>query len=247
MAKSVVNLLLGSILVVLVATGCGKSSEPESGPIIIRKKIAMTKESTALAAKPGKLPARTKTAKPEIKAEKPAPVLAKKGKEEIAKAKPGLPPGQKKPAVEPAEKPSPLLVKKLGGKPTYFYDPTGKPDPFKPLFVTGVERIAPRARAAKAKKPKLPLTPLQRVDLSQLKVVGVIVSPTGNKALVEEASGKGYIVSKGTYVGTNFGKVKQILRDRILVEEQEEDFLSGGSKPVTRELKLLRKVGDTTR
>jgi type IV pilus assembly protein PilP len=102
--------------------------------------------------------------------------------------------------------------------------------------------MAPAKKKGKKKK-RLPLTPLQRIGLSQLKLVGIIVSPTGNKALVEEPSGKGYIISKGTYVGTNFGRVKKVLNDRVIVEEEVEDFSSGEMKPQTTELRLQKRPG----
>jgi type IV pilus assembly protein PilP len=83
------------------------------------------------------------------------------------------------------------------------------------------------------------------VDLSQLKLVGIIVSPTGNKALVEEPSGKGYVITRGTYVGPNFGRVKRILPDRVVVEEEVEDFFSGEMQLQTSELILQKKLGES--
>ena len=257
MTTSVVNLFLGFILMVLAAGGCGNQSEPESsrGPTIVRKKIVMTKDSAPQAVKPGRQVAtKPKTAKPAVKAPEKAQVLAKKDKDKVSEAKAvpqpaskqvkAQPPSpEKKAAAQPAESAIPLLAKGIGKKSTYFYDPAGKPDPFRALFATDTgQRMVPVK--SKVKKPKLPLTPLQRIDLSQLKLVGVIISPTGNKALVEEPSGKGYIISKGTYVGTNFGLVKRILKDRVVVEEEVEDYLSGGTKVRTKELTLYKKAGD---
>ena len=40
--------------------------------------------------------------------------------------------------------------------------------------------------------------------------------PRGNKALVEEADGKGYVVSMGTYVGNNGGRVTRAVIEEIL-------------------------------
>jgi type IV pilus assembly protein PilP len=75
-------------------------------------------------------------------------------------------------------------------------------------------------------------------------LVAIVLAPSGNKALVEDPSGKGYIVSRGTYVGQNYGRIKSILKDRIIVEEEVEDFVSRSMKTRTRELKLHKKVGD---
>ncbi|OQW99315.1 MAG: hypothetical protein BWK80_63195 [Desulfobacteraceae bacterium IS3] len=130
------------------------------------------------------------------------------------------------------------------------YDPAGKIDPFAPLFKE--ETNAPKKEEEKKDKPKkdkkervrrAPMTPLEKVDLSQLKLVGIIRSEAGNRALVEEASGKGYIVTKGTYIGINSGKVSEILRDRIIVEEEEEDLL-GEVVIRKREIKMRGAKGD---
>ena len=50
-----------------------------------------------------------------------------------------------------------------------------------------------------------------------------MLSDKGNKALVQDASGKGYVVHEGTFIGTNAGRVSEILNDRVIIEEQIED------------------------
>ena len=104
---------------------------------------------------------------------------------------------------------------------TDFYNPEGKLDAFEPLFKK--ERVSLAVGKKKIKRRK-PLTPLERVNLSQLTLVGIIRSPSGNRALVQESSGKGYVVKKGTYIGTNSGKIVQILKDTIIIEEESEDI-----------------------
>ncbi|MBW1743851.1 MAG: pilus assembly protein PilP [Deltaproteobacteria bacterium] len=124
---------------------------------------------------------------------------------------------------------------------TNLYDPSKKIDPFEPVSVAKPTQAAPSM--SESRQRRLPLTPLQKVDLSQLRVVGIIISLDGNKALVEGPLGKGYVVHRGTYVGSNFGQVKGILKDRIIVEEKVEDYLSGEMKPQTRELRLRKRPG----
>jgi type IV pilus assembly protein PilP len=94
-------------------------------------------------------------------------------------------------------------------------------DPFEPLFNGKSGRIA--AKKKRAKRASRPRTPLEAIDLSQLRLVGVTLSAKGNTALVEDASGKGYVIKKGTYIGANAGKVIQILKDRFIIEEEIED------------------------
>jgi type IV pilus assembly protein PilP len=120
------------------------------------------------------------------------------------------------------------------------YNPEGKLDPFAPLFKA--KRITQAIK--KKKKVRLtPRTPLEKIDLSQLKLVAVILSQRGNKALVQEATGKGYIVKKGVYIGLSPGKIVQILKDRIIIEEEAEDIY--GKKSISKkELKLQKPPGE---
>jgi Tfp pilus assembly protein PilP len=87
-------------------------------------------------------------------------------------------------------------------------------DPFEPSF-----RNKPRTTPKKSK----PSSPLEKLDPSQLKLVGVMLSDKGNKALLEDASGKGHMIQEGTHIGINAGKVSQILKDRVIIEEKIED------------------------
>ena len=127
------------------------------------------------------------------------------------------------------------------------YNPKGKPDPFAPLFrdepkKAAINASAPDASRSKRKK-RAPTTPLEKVDLSQLKLVATVRSPNGNAALVEDASGKGFIVKTGTYIGINSGSVVQIAKDRIVVEEETETLL-GEISLQKRELKLQKPPGE---
>lgn len=127
-------------------------------------------------------------------------------------------------------------VKKEEEKP-YSYSPAGKVDPFKPFIeltppppamarAPGMAPEKPKTTAAPPKpRPKRPTpapTPLQRFDLAQLKVVGIIAHPEGNRALIEDPTGKGYIVSEGTAIGLKRGIVKKISPEGVVVEEEEE-------------------------
>ncbi len=111
----------------------------------------------------------------------------------------------------------------------YSYNPVGKPDPFRPFI-----QLASRgSRTAAA-------TPLQKFDISQLKLVAIITASDGNIALVEDATGKGYFLRKGTWIGKNDGKVTRILKDSVIIHEVYQDIF-GQSK--TNEVTLfLHKV-----
>jgi len=105
-------------------------------------------------------------------------------------------------------------------EPEYQYNPAGKPDPFKPFI-----ELTP----VREKVRTTPLTPLQKYDISQLKLVAIISSPEGNVALVEDTAGRGYFIKRGTEIGKNEGKVTKILKDRVIIEELYLD-VSGQAK-----------------
>lgn len=96
----------------------------------------------------------------------------------------------------------------------FTYDPVGKPDPFKPFI-----QLTPIRESSRG----TPLTPLQKYDISQLKLVAIIIAPEGNIALVEDAAGKGYFLKRGVWIGKNDGKVTKILKDKVIVEEVFQD------------------------
>jgi type IV pilus assembly protein PilP len=121
------------------------------------------------------------------------------------------------------------------------YNPDGKIDPFIPLLKDEPQKVLPDTKTKKEKRE--PTTPLERVDLSQLKLTAIIRTPSGFKAMVEEITGKGYIVSVGTYIGIHSGSVTNILKDRVIVEEEVEDALGAVSNRNT-ELKFQKPTGE---
>jgi len=110
----------------------------------------------------------------------------------------------------------------------YRYDPASKRDPF----------LSPFSLAAEQGTPEEAKTPLQRFDLGQLKLVGVILKADEPKALVEDSGGLGYIVTQGTLIGSKGGVIKAIEPRRVVVEEYETDFY-GKRQAQERELQLF--------
>ncbi len=91
-------------------------------------------------------------------------------------------------------------------------------DPFRPMNLR--TKTPPRAREN--------LSPLERFELGQLKIVGIIWDLEEPRALIEDTAGLGYIVKVGTPIGSNDGTVKAIGRSEVIVEEFYED--SRGAK-----------------
>ena len=102
------------------------------------------------------------------------------------------------------------------------YDPKGKTDPFEPLF----KNISKKEENITF-TPKLPPKghqpgDLEKIDLSQLKLTGIVISTNRNLGLVQEASGKGYIIYRGSYIGTRGGRVSDILKNKVIIKETME-------------------------
>lgn len=116
-----------------------------------------------------------------------------------------------------------------------FYTRKGRIDPFEP-FLRKPEPEVPVDKQAELTR-RVPRTPLEKIELSQLRLTGILRAENKTRALVQEASGKGYIVDEGTYIGNKGGQVAKILKDRITVSEKALDVF-GKINVVERELKL---------
>lgn len=120
------------------------------------------------------------------------------------------------------------------------YIAEGRLDPFRTLIQ---EKPEVKREEDRQVERRVPQTPLEKVDLSQLKLVGIIRSPMGPRAMVEESSGRGYVVVVGTYMGLNSGKVTAIEGERLVVTEIVET-LSGEIREERRELRLQKPTGE---
>jgi type IV pilus assembly protein PilP len=218
---------------VFMATGCGKSERPKSEPVVIKKRIS-EKELPA-GRKQEKAPAAQKTGQsaPEKKMSS-----APGAPEAKAPTSTGGPATEEKSAAE-SSAPAVSLSEKLADV-TPRYNPKGKIDPFEPLYK---EKPSVISSAEKKFVRRRPLTPLEKIDLSQLKLVGIIRAKSGNMAMVQDATGKGYVIAKGTYIGVHGGHVVKITKDGAVVQEELEDIF--GKRTVSqKELKLQRPAGE---
>lgn len=120
------------------------------------------------------------------------------------------------------------------------YEKGGKVNPFEPLLRDeGAQSTENKLTA----KKRIPQSPLEKIDLGQLKLVGIVAAVSGHRALMEENSGKGYIIVKGTYIGSNSGKVVDIEIDKVVIEEEFEDAY-GKTILKKREIALPKPPGE---
>ncbi|OGR15483.1 MAG: hypothetical protein A2277_09475 [Desulfobacterales bacterium RIFOXYA12_FULL_46_15] len=114
-----------------------------------------------------------------------------------------------------------------------YYDSQGRVDPFLPLIQEKVEE----PQSAIDDNPQRILTPLEKIELGQIRLVAIVTMENKKIAMVEEATGKGYEVIIGTYIGRNQGKVSEINDSSIMVTELVKDF-RGKLKEQIQEIKL---------
>lgn len=245
-----INIIIGILCLVQLIIGCGDNNKTPQKAVAVSKKIVAKSDAVST-------PVQTtavETEKQAVSFQQPAAPVASetlaadKGKPDSAgqtdKQKTGVSPTGVKPGVlTPAEQiiasVSQTETAKMQPEGIVSYNPEGKIDPFAPLFKEGTASSPEKQE----KERRIPRTPLEMVDLGQLKLVAIMHANSGNKALVEEASGKGYIVAKGTYMGMNSGRVVKILKNSIIIEEEAENIV--GKRIIQeRELKLQKPLGE---
>jgi len=79
-------------------------------------------------------------------------------------------------------------------------------------------------------RPRENLSPLERFELNQLKIVGIVWDMKEPRAMVEDTTGLGYTIKVGAPIGANDGVVKAIHRNEIIVEEFYHDVYGARKK-----------------
>jgi type IV pilus assembly protein PilP len=97
---------------------------------------------------------------------------------------------------------------------SFSYDATGKRDPFRSFVLDRMDELGEGAKG-----------PLEQFELSQLDVVGIVWEAKRRRALISDPSGRGYVVSEGTAVGKNDGRVISIDDNLVLVRETYVDYI----------------------
>lgn len=112
----------------------------------------------------------------------------------------------------------------------YHYNPMGKRDPFYSKLLEQKKKIEPNKK----------LFGVQRYDLAELRLVGVIWGELGRKGVVETPEGKSYLVKTGTLIGKNGGVVKAITNQEVVIQEFVTDYLGNDIEKISI-LKIQRK------
>ncbi len=80
--------------------------------------------------------------------------------------------------------------------------------------------------------------PLEAFDLSTLKLVAIFSMGNKRVAMVEDSTGKGYVVHPGSYMGTNSGRVSKITKESLVLIEKS---VAPTGEIVNREVTLTLK------
>lgn len=101
-----------------------------------------------------------------------------------------------------------------GRNDTYTYQREGRSDPFMPFLREKVveQEMDPGISSGE-------LVGMQKFEPGQLIVVGIIQNVNGPMAMVQDSTGKGYIISPGIKLGRS-GIVDEITPNMILVKQQ---------------------------
>lgn len=143
-----------------------------------------------------------------------------------------------------------IQVQKELLQPQFAYNPKALLDPFKPFIAPAAEAppAVPTAGdedlEAPPPEPQRPLTPLQRMRVSEIEagLKAIMWGPLGRRAVIEDASGKGYIVSVGTPVGERNGVVSEIFNDHLVIQQEFWDKREKRMVPQNILVKLKKTV-----
>lgn len=131
----------------------------------------------------------------------------------------------------------PISTVKIAPVQTNQLDFSVKKDPFKPYISV---KVATPAELSKLKRDHKPLLPIHGFDVSQFRLIGTVADSKGNKAMVVDPAGKGYVLKVGMTIGKNEGKITRIDTSGVDIVEQFHDDNNKIRKESIR-IPLLRK------
>jgi type IV pilus assembly protein PilP len=146
------------------------------------------------------------------------------------------------PAQEPAAEPPGQEEEALSGdkpdKDDFDYQLEGRPDPFEPFIRPQVATTEEPDQIIEEDKV---LTGMQLFEPGQLDLVAVMFAQGDKLAMVQDVTGKGYIIKEGVLIGRR-GVVSRITEDQVIVTETART--RAGKEVVTTIVMRLNKEGD---
>ncbi len=119
-----------------------------------------------------------------------------------------------------------------GQAPPFIYN-RERPDPFFPFLTQEIMKADAKAKAE--------LTGTQKYEPSQLTLVAIVSGKRGLLAMVQDSSGIGYVLRKGTKIGET-GEVIQIAQDKVIIEQSLKNI--AGERTSRKIEMILSKEGE---
>jgi type IV pilus assembly protein PilP len=121
---------------------------------------------------------------------------------------------------------------------SFKYELTGRPDPFVPFIEP---QVATKLDPNEILEEDVELTGMQLFEPGQLKLVAVLLTSDKKIAMVEDVTGKGYVINEGVLIGRH-GVVTQISPDQVIVTETTRT--RAGKEIINTIVMRLNKEGD---
>jgi Tfp pilus assembly protein PilP len=130
------------------------------------------------------------------------------------------------PATTPGDPALQEKIKESLLRETFTYTPNEMVDPFvsavTPLELTPTAPQPSEDETSLPPEPQRPLTPLQKMSVAEIErgLRAISWGELGRRAVIEDATGKGYIVSVGTPAAEKAGVITEIFNDRLVIQQQ---------------------------
>ncbi len=124
---------------------------------------------------------------------------------------------------------------------SFTYRLEGRPDPFVPFITPKAATTKPLLNPDEIVDENVELTGMRQFEPGQLKLVAVLQSGGQRIAMVEDVTGKGYILRVGMPIGRR-GVVSEILPQQVIVTETART--RAGKELVNTVVMRLNKEGD---
>lgn len=134
---------------------------------------------------------------------------------------------------------TPIVPSNSDNTQLFEYKLENRPDPFVPF-------ISEKAASSNVDPDEVidsgePLTGMQLFEPGQLTLVALLKRGDENIAMVQDFTGKGYVLTEGTKIGRR-GIVKNFMPQSVIIEETT--VTRAGKKTVTEVVMLLKKEGE---
>ncbi|SDP39976.1 pilus assembly protein PilP [Desulforhopalus singaporensis] len=140
-----------------------------------------------------------------------------------------------------ATQPTPAKIQPPAAQKELFkYALENRKDPFVP-FITEKAASASKVNMNEIVDVEKPLTGMQLFEPGQLTLVALLSRGREDLAMVQDFTGKGYILKEGMKIGRR-GVVKDIASNNVIIEETA--VTRAGKKIITEVVMILKKEGE---